>query len=124
MIVGIIVTVALLLYGTYCLVDAIFGGIISFIIMNGIQIFGVKYIIRSMLFMGSVKLMRRTLEYDFMVNRAKILKGKLKCLLSLIESIESNNSYLLIDYSSSELKGISERIITMVNTYNTLAGKT
>jgi len=92
--------------------------------MNGIQIFGVKYIIRSMLFMGSVKLMRRTLEYDFMVNRAKILKGKLKSLLTLIESIESNNSYTLIDSSSSELQGISERIITMVDTYNTLAGKT
>ena len=33
-IVGIIVTVALLLYGTYCLIDAIFGGIISFIVRN------------------------------------------------------------------------------------------
>lgn len=89
-------------------------------IMTAIEFWGMRELVRRIIFPGSINLVRRSFEHSFMVNRGRIILDKIERLLELVDCIENNNSYTLINYSSDELSLISGRIETMIRTYNKL----
>ncbi|KAL4466866.1 hypothetical protein ABPG74_010463 [Tetrahymena malaccensis] len=112
-----------LIYGVYSLLNIVLPGVLSLLVILLLFFYSLKVLIRIMLFPGSVKLMRRSTEYNYMINRAKIMHTRIQQVLSIIECIESQNIFLLMDYNGHDLQSIYDRITTMIKSYQKLEEK-
>ncbi|KAL4510049.1 hypothetical protein ABPG72_010242 [Tetrahymena utriculariae] len=112
-----------LIYGMYSLLNIFLPGVMSLLVILFLFFYFLKVVIRMMLFPGSVKLMQRQTEYNSMINRAKMMHTKIQHVLSIIECIESQNIFLLMDYSGHNLQSIYDRVTTMIKSYQKLEEK-